>query len=95
MTNLDTVYKRKGRSGLYHIVENDFATTKWKVIALNKVTSTCDKFISQCGMIISSAFYILIALTDTFNIKPIIFCSKAYYHTNANRPVITFIMVFI
>ena len=33
MTNVNTAHKRKGRSRLYHIVENDFATTvkaKWK-----------------------------------------------------------------
>ena len=27
MTNLNTALKRKGRSRLYHIVENDFAAT--------------------------------------------------------------------
>ena len=26
MTNLNTAHKRKGRSTLYHIVENDFVT---------------------------------------------------------------------
>ena len=31
MTNLNTVHKRKGRSRLYHIVENDFPTTKCKL----------------------------------------------------------------
>ena len=34
MTNLNTANKRKCRSSLYHIVENDFATTfttKWKL----------------------------------------------------------------
>ena len=33
-TNLNTVHKRQGRSGLYHIVENDFSatvTTEWKL----------------------------------------------------------------
>ena len=34
MTNLGKTHKRKGRSRLYHIVANDFATTitrKWKL----------------------------------------------------------------
>ena len=34
MTNLNAAHKRKGRSTLYHIVQNDFAmtvTTKWKL----------------------------------------------------------------
>ena len=34
MTNLNTTLKRKGRSELYHIVENDFSTsvtTEWKL----------------------------------------------------------------
>ena len=32
MTNLNTAYKRKDRFRLYHIVQNDFATT----IAINE-----------------------------------------------------------
>ena len=35
VTNMNTAHKRKGRSRLYNIVENDFATavtTKWKLV---------------------------------------------------------------
>ena len=43
MTNMNTDHKRKGRSKLYNIVENDLVTTvttKWKLAFINRVTTS-------------------------------------------------------